>query len=48
VSRLGEERGGVLWEGVCQAFDALPLAAVVASKFLVLHGGVGRRVSGGR
>ncbi|KAJ8614569.1 hypothetical protein CTAYLR_004080 [Chrysophaeum taylorii] len=41
--RFGPERGALVWEAVNDAFDRLPLAALVDDEIFCVHGGIPRR-----
>lgn len=43
--RLGNEEGEQAWRRMNAVFDHMPLAAVVGSKILCLHGGIGRSIN---
>jgi diadenosine tetraphosphatase ApaH/serine/threonine PP2A family protein phosphatase len=45
LERLGDEDGIWVWQRFNRLFNYLPLAAVIESKILCMHGGIGRCIS---
>lgn len=42
LERLGDEPGVFVWRRINELFNYLPLAAIIESKILCMHGGIGR------
>lgn len=45
IERMGEREGIFVWRRINQLFDWLPLAALIESKILCMHGGIGRSIN---
>ncbi|MCO5552486.1 hypothetical protein L7F22_005998 [Adiantum nelumboides] len=45
IERMGEREGIFVWRRINQLFDWLPLAALIESKIICMHGGIGRSIN---
>ncbi|KAI5072229.1 hypothetical protein GOP47_0012935 [Adiantum capillus-veneris] len=45
IERMGEREGNFVWRRINQLFDWLPLAALIESKIICMHGGIGRSIN---